>query len=140
MPLRQKFDDALGRRIIDFNIWALDQGLKGTGTREVLDAFWQRLVAVGFPLWRGYAAGRTLHPQWAGYGYLWRRDLNAIEPAQFEHGSDETAGFRDSPFSHLVRNALGGTSDRWLRRRLQGTDAQRDFPILEELAAQGGTD
>jgi adenylate cyclase len=140
MSLRQSFDDVLGRRIIDFNIWALDEGLKGSATRALFDAFCQRLVAVGFPLWRGYAAGRTLHPQWAGYGYLWRRDLNAIEPSQFEHGSDETADFRDSPFTHLIQNALGGTGDPWLRRRLQGPDARRDFPILEELAAQGATD
>jgi adenylate cyclase len=140
MSLRQSFDDALGRRIIDFNIWALDEGLQGTVTRALFDAFCQRLVAVGFPLWRGYAAGRTLHPQWIGYGYHWRRDLNAIEPLQFKHGSDENPDYRDSPFSHLVKNALGGTGDPWLRRRLQGPEAKRDFPVLEEFAAQGGTD
>jgi adenylate cyclase len=140
MPLRQSFDDALGRRIIDFNIWALDEGLQGTATRALFDAFCQRLVTSGFPLWRGYAAGRTLHPQWAGYGYHWRRDLNAIEPLQFKHGSDEDPDWRDSPFNHLVTNALGGAGDPWLRRRLQGPEAKRDFPVLQDLAALGATD
>ena len=31
---------------------------------------------------------RTLHPQWGGYGYTWRRDLNAIQPEQYERGSE----------------------------------------------------
>ena len=89
---------------------------------------------------RGYAAGRTLHPQWAGYGYHWRRDLNSIEPLQFKHGSDEDPDWRDSPFNHLVTNALGGTGVPWLRRRLQGPEAKRDFPVLQDIAAQGATD
>ncbi|MDB5407006.1 MAG: adenylate/guanylate cyclase protein [Rhodospirillales bacterium] len=140
MSLRESFDDALGRRIIDFNIWALEGGLKGSATRELFDAFCQRLVTVGFPLWRGYAAGRTLHPQWSGYGYLWRREFNAIESSRFEHGSDDRSDFLDSPFEYLIRTAQDGTRNPWLRRRLQGPDADRDFPILKEIAAQGATD
>ena len=87
---------------------------------------------------------RTLHPQWGGYSYLWRRDLNAIEPSQFERGSEYRQDWLTSPFAHLVGQAQaeGGHDDPWLhlRRRLHGPEALLDFPVLDELASAGGTD
>jgi adenylate cyclase len=63
------FDGPLGRRIIDVHVWAVRQGLLGAAGEEVFGGFCQRLIDTGVPLWRGYAAMRTLHPQWGGYGY-----------------------------------------------------------------------
>ena len=87
---------------------------------------------------------RTLHPQWGGYSYLWRRDLNAIEPSQFERGTEYRQDWLTSPFAYLVGQARaeGGSGDPWrhLRRRLCGPEALLDFPLLEELARAGGTD
>jgi adenylate cyclase len=87
---------------------------------------------------------RTLHPQWGGYSYLWRRDLNAIEPSQFERGSEYRQDWLTSPFAYLIGQAQaeGGHGDPWrhLRRRLRGPEALLDFPVLEELAGAGGTD
>ena len=76
-PRPISFDAPLGQRIIELHVWAVRQGLLGTAASELFDGFCQRLVFGGFPLWRASAATRTLHPQWGGYGYLWRRDLNA---------------------------------------------------------------
>ncbi len=119
------------------------QGLLGTAAAELFDGFCQRLVLAGFPLWRASAAMRTLHPQWGGYSYLWRRDLNAIEPSQFERGENRQV-WLTSPFAYLVAQAeAGGGNDLpWLhlRRRLCGPEALLDFPVLEELARAGGTD
>ena len=81
------FDDALGRRIVDTHIWAVQEGLRGADARELFDGYCQRLVIHGIPLWRAHVAMETLHPQWSGYGYTWRRDLNAIAPKQYAHGS-----------------------------------------------------
>ena len=81
------FDDALGRRIVDTHIWAVQEGLRGADARELFDGYCQRLVIHGVPLWRAHVAMETLHPQWSGYGYTWRRDLNAIAPEQYAHGS-----------------------------------------------------
>ncbi len=72
------FDDALGRRIVDTHIWAVREGLRGADAYHLFDGYCQRLVIDGIPLWRAHAAMETLHPQWNGYGYTWRRDLNAI--------------------------------------------------------------
>ena len=78
-PRPISFDAPLGQRIIELHVWAVRQGLLGTAAAELFDGFCQRLVLGGLPLWRASAAMRTLHPQWGGYSYLWRRDLNAIE-------------------------------------------------------------
>jgi adenylate cyclase len=137
----ESYDGALGRKIIDLHIWAVQQGLRGAPTDRLFDGFCGRLVAAGVPLWRGFAGMRTLHPQWAGYGYTWRRDLNAIRPAQFERGEEYEQDVLSSPFAHMIRDAetAAGEPAR-LRRRLTGPDAQLDFAVLRELAAAGATD
>jgi adenylate cyclase len=86
----------------------------------------------------------TLHPQWGGYSYTWRRDLNAIEPSQFGRGDEYEEILQNSPFGHLIRQMENFTQedDPWvnLRRRLAGPEARLDFPILKELAAGGASD
>jgi adenylate cyclase len=138
------FDAPLGQRIIELHVWAVGQGLLGTGAAELFDGFCQRLVLGGLPLWRASAAMRTLHPQWGGYSYLWRRDLNAIEPSKFERDNENSQVWLTSPFAYLVGQARaeGGSGDPWrhLRRHLCGPEALLDFPLLEELARAGGTD
>ncbi len=137
-------DGALRRQIIELHVWAVRQGLLGTEAAELFDGFCQRLVLGGLSLWRASAAMRTLHPQWGGYSYLWRRDLNAIEPSQFERGTEYRQDWLKSPFAYLVGQARaeGGSGDPWryLRRHLCGPEALLDFPLLEELAGAGGTD
>lgn len=134
------FDDAVGRRIVDTHIWAVQEGLRGADAYELFDGYCQRLVIHGTPLWRAHTAMETLHPQWSGYGMTWRRDLNAIAPEQYAHGSLEEAEWTDSPFNHLVVRAEGGEESPSMRRRLEQGPDQRDFPILQEFFAGGGTD
>src|SRR5260370_35440977 len=132
------FDAPLGQRIIELHVWGVRQGLLGTAASELFDGFCQRLVLAGLPLWRGSAAMRTLHPQWGGYSYLWRRDLNAIEPSQFERGNENSQVWLTSPFAYLVGRveAGGGHGDPWrnIRPRLAGPEALLHFPILQDLA------
>jgi adenylate cyclase len=134
-------DPALGRKIIDVHIWAVRQGLRGAAVDELFDGFCQRLVIAGVPLWRAFAGMRTLHPQWGGYGYTWRRDLNAIEYDRFGRGVDTNPDWVESPFRFLI-NQVRASDDgvASLRRRLKGADAQLDFPMLKGLAAAGATD
>ncbi|MGA8447428.1 MAG: adenylate/guanylate cyclase domain-containing protein [Roseiarcus sp.] len=133
------FDDALGQRIIGTHMWAVREGLRGAGAYELFDGFCQRLVIDGIELWRAHLAMETLHPQWSGYGYTWRRDLNAIEPEQYVHGSTEDADFLGSPFNELIVRAQAGEENPSMRRRVEQDD-QRDFPVLVEFFAAGATD
>ena len=80
----------------------------------------------GARMWRC----ETLHPQWEGYGYTWRRDLNAIEPEQYVHGSMEGADFLTSPLNALISRARNGEDNPSMRRRLGDALDQRDFPVL----------
>jgi adenylate cyclase len=139
LPIRS-FDDALGHRIIETHIWAVRQGLRGAEAYDLFDGYCQRLVIDGVPLWRAHAAMETLHPQWSGYGFTWRRDLNAIHPEQYAHGVDEEQIWVTSPFYDLIRRAREGEENPSMRRRIESGADQRDFPVLEEFFALGATD
>ena len=134
------FDDALGRRIIETHIWAVREGLRGADAYHLFDGYCQRLVVDGFPLWRAHTAMETLHPQWNGYGYTWRRDLNAIEPEHYAHGSFDGDNWVTSPLNNLIQRAEDGDPNPSMRRRLERGPQERDFTVLEEFFRQGGTD
>ena len=136
----QTFDNALGRRIIETHVWAVQEGLRGAAAHELFDGYCQRLVLHGTPLWRAHVAMETLHPQWSGYGCTWRRDLNAIAPEQYAHGSLDDPDFLVSPLADLIRRAREREPSPSMRRRLEAGPDQRDFPILEEFFALGATD
>ena len=134
------FDDALGHRIIGTHMWAVREGLRGAHAYELFDGYCQRLVIDGTQLWRAHLAMETLHPQWNGYGYVWRRDLNAIQPEQYAHGSLEEDDWLRSPLNQLIVRARDGEESPTMRRRLELGPDQRDFPILVEFYAAGATD
>ena len=134
------FDDALGRRIVATHIWAVREGLRGADAYHLFDGYCQRLVIDGIRLWRAHAAMETLHPQWNGYGYTWRRDLNAIEPENYAHSDQNEQMWLMSPFYALMLRARAGEDTPAIRRRIDGGPQERDFPILEELYGLGATD
>ncbi len=138
------FDAPLGRRIVELHVWAVGEGLRGVEAAALFDGLCRRLVAAGVPLWRAFAGMQTLHPQWHGYGYTWWRDQSVVEPEQFPRDEHYQQLVTNSVFGHLTRQAETATGDGepWLslRRRLAGPEARYDFPMLEELAAAGGTD
>jgi hypothetical protein len=78
--------------------------------------------------------------QWAGYTYTWWRDRDLVQPVRRERGEEYDQDLRDSPFLYLLNGAGTGDLPLRLRRRLAGCGAQRDLPILEELAIAGATD
>jgi hypothetical protein len=140
---QQNFDALAGRRIVDIHVWAVREGLRGTEPAMLFMGLCQRLVDAGVPVWRAFAATRTLHPQWAGYSYTWWRDGGGIEPAQFPRGDHYEQIVADSVFGYLRRkSAVVGNAEPSisLRRRLAGPEVQLDFPVLAELAAHGATD
>jgi adenylate cyclase len=134
------FDDALGRRIIETHIWAVREGLRGADAYHLFDGYCRRLVVGGTPLWRAHTAMETLHPQWNGYGYTWRRDFNAIVPEQYPHRDDDDEIWVKSPFYELIRRARAGESNPSMRRRLEAGPEQRDFAALTEFFDAGATD
>jgi len=139
-PKLRSFDDALGRRIIDLHVWAVRQGLNGANAYDLFDGYCRHLVGDGIPLWRAHAATETLHPQWVGFGYTWRRDLNAIQPEQYAHDDVAAPEWLSSPLYDLIRRAESGEDNPTMRRRLEAGPDQRDFPAFLEFFAAGATD
>ena len=136
-------DALVGRRIVEIHIWAVREGLRGSDPTVLFTGLCQQLIDAGVPVWRAFAGMRTLHPQWAGYSYTWRRDSAGIEPAQFPRGDHYEQLVADSVFGHLRSKSVvmgNGETSISLRRRLAGSEAQLDFPVLAELAAHGATD
>jgi len=145
VPLRPlSFDGPLGRQIVELHTWVVREGLRGAAAAALFDGLCQRLVIAGVPLWRACIGMATLHPQWGGYSYTWRRDLNAIEPSQFGRGDEYQQILLNSPFGYLIRQVENSAqeADPWqhLRRRLAGPETQLDFPVLKELASTGASD
>jgi adenylate cyclase len=136
----ESFDGPLGRRIIDTHIWAVREGLRGASAYDLFDGYCQRLVIHHVPLWRGHTSMETLHPQWSGYGYTWRRDLNAIQPEQYARGNMMDADWQKSPMFDLIRRARGGEHNPTMRRRLERGPEERDFEVLDEFFTAGATD
>src|SRR5262245_21801169 len=138
------FDGALERQIVELHTWVVREGIRGATADALFDSLCQRFVNAGVPLWRAFAGMPTLHPQWGGYSYTWRRDLDAIEPGQFGRGHEYEQILENSPFGYLIRKMehSARAEDPWLylRRRLVGPEAELDFPILKELAAAGASD
>ena len=138
--------DPLMQRIVELHRWAVRSGLRGVPVPEMLGELCQRLVAAGVPLCRAFAGMPTLHPQWSGYTYTWRRERerDAIEPMQIKRSDAYELDVRNSPFGPLLqaarRSADTASALPRLRRRLTGPERCIDYPILADLAAAGATD
>jgi adenylate cyclase len=139
-PIATALSVKIDRRITELHLWAVRQGLRRAPTAMLFEDFCQRLVAAGVPVWRAFAGMRTLHPQWAGYTYTWWRDRNVVNPERRQRGEGYDQDLRDSPYAYLRDIATGRDLPLRLRRRLTGSEAQLDFPVLAELANSGATD
>ncbi len=100
---------------------------------RVIDEFAWRLLATGIPLLRVNMRGGTLHPQFLGATYIWWRTSAQTQEIMITH---EIADLIPAAQNPIVRVQAGEI----LRRRLEGSEAQLDFPVLHDLKARGATD
>lgn len=120
-----------GNPLVD---WLLRDAWEATSISELLARLARQLLAAGVPLLRAVLFMRTLHPQVMGAVHVWTRDGDQVELIELEHQRAAEARFLESPFVPIFAGRGG------IRRRLTGPDAQLDFPILRDLAAQGASD
>src|SRR5271154_2333238 len=129
----------LPRRAGELSVWFTEEGLRGATAGELFEGYCRRLSAMDVVIMRAYVSTQTLHPQWTGYGYTWRRELRSVREQQFARGPISQE-WLSSPFNALIQRSLAGEKNPWLRRRLELGPEQRDFPVLAEFYAAGGTD
>jgi adenylate cyclase len=120
-----------GSPLID---WLMKQAWLCTTPAELTEQFAQRLLMIGMPLWRFNVSIWTLHPELAGQRFNWARDGGGVVESDTPHGILQTPAYLNSPVHH-VSEGLGG-----VRQRLDLDEPEFQFPILEELRANGGTD
>jgi len=114
--------------------WLLRDGRQQPNSGDLLQGFCRELTEGGFPLMRAFVAKPTLHPQIASIAYRWERTKPEVEAFTREHDIWQSDQYLRSPM------ALIYAGEPMIRRRLFGPDLRLDFPILEDLLAEGATD
>jgi adenylate cyclase len=130
----------LSEAVDEIKLWATEQGLRGATARDLFEDYCRRLDAHGFELMRAYVSTQTLHPQWTGYGYTWKREWQSVREQQFARGGPISQEWLASPFYALIQRSQAGEKKVWLRRRLELGPGQRDFPALVDFYNAGATD
>ena len=102
--------------------------------RDVLLETCRRTLAAGVPIHRVGVFVRTLHPNLLGRAFIWQADKHSIEMTEAGHELLESEAFLKSPIRVVMLEHLE------IRRRLADPACPMDFPILEELRANGATD
>jgi adenylate cyclase len=104
----------------------------GSFARTIDELSW-RLVATGMPLLRVSLRGGTLHPQFLGATYIWWRTSAQTQEIMITHEVADLIPPAENPVVRVRKGEI-------LRRRLEGPEAQLDFPVLHDLKARGATE
>ena len=113
--------------------WLIDGARPIRDTEKVLGELCDRLLRIGFPIWRVGVFVLTLHPQIMGQRFLWKPGT-AVEVNSAPFEAFQTADFRNSPVRRVIDTGLV------VRRQLSGKDSLLDFADARELRKQGVTD
>ena len=114
--------------------WLIDQALASPPIVETFQHLCVRLQAIGVPVARARLTWPTLHPLFRAETVLWRHG-EQTEFQQFNHQEDSSQDWKTSPIAWMVDHGV-----TVLRRRMTGRDPLLDFPLIEELHAEGYTD
>ena len=114
--------------------WLVYDSSMSKSSRDLVTRFADAMIAAGFPLWRLRLLVRTLNPLLFALGYTWQRDGDEVAVFEISHEILHGEQYLKSPFAVVIKGEGG------VRRRLEGPNAQLDFPVLEDLVAEGATD
>lgn len=103
------------------------------GIEAIISGLGQRLVEARTSLLRVSVSLSDFHPEVIGRSYNWHR-LKGASTDYREYTLKRSDAFTKSPVRLIQEGAEA------VRRRLDGPNAQLDFPIAHELAADGATD
>lgn len=120
--------------VTGINEWLVDQALGEPDIITMFDALCKRIHAIGIPLGRARLTWPTLHPLFKAETILWARG-QTIEFEQFLHQENVSDAWLRSPMKYMFDNDVDV-----MRRNLDGPSRLLDFPVLEEIEAQGMTD
>jgi adenylate cyclase len=109
--------------------------LAGADEIEILAGVCQRLSSAGLALVRSSVATNLLDPTIDGHSVRWNRGEGALEEAFPRTDDTASEDWMRSPFFFLIESGQPS-----LRRRLDATYCQGEFPMLDGFRDQGVTD
>jgi len=126
-------DDEIPNRVYGDPLarWFVTEAYRIADTGQLIGAAGEQLVAAGIPLFRLAYFQLTLHPEFAGKSYVWRRG-RGVEVSEAAHGLLQGAQYLDNPLPPVFEQR------RTIRVHLENVEPQA--PILKELKADGATD
>ena len=126
-------DDEIPNRVYGDPLarWFVTEAYRITDTGQLIAAAGEQLVAAGIPLYRLAYFQLTLHPEFAGKAYTWRRG-HGVKVSEATHGLMERSEYLDNPLPPVFEQR------RTIRVRLENVEPQA--PVLKELKADGATD
>ncbi|MDP6814260.1 MAG: adenylate/guanylate cyclase domain-containing protein [Alphaproteobacteria bacterium] len=92
----------------------------------------EQLHAGGIPLYRLSYIQRTLHPEFIGYGFFWRRG-HGVDKVRAPISIEDQSEYRDNPLPAVFEHG------KTVRVRLE-READPQAPLLRQLQAEGATD
>jgi len=113
--------------------WLVGGARQDSSFARTIDELSWRLIAAGIPVLRVNLRGGTLHPQFLGSVYVWWRTSAQTQEIMITHEVADLIPPEQNPVMRVQNGEI-------LRRRLEGPEAQFDFPILDDLKARGATD
>jgi len=115
--------------------WMLEAALGTTSAPDAFAGMVERLRHQGVQIDRAHLAYTTLHPLNRGAGATWN-STSGLVVEDYSYDRDQTyAGWFESPIHYVITKRI-----ERLRRRLSGSAAMLDFPVLEGFAAEGLAD
>lgn len=115
--------------------WLILEAWRIVAIPDLLGSLARHLLDAGVPLWRFFCLVPTLHPLYADSAYRWVRDDPVIFHGFGEHGLKLRPAYAANPLKLIVDDGYSG-----VRRRLDGSYRDGEFPLLDELKAAGATD
>lgn len=126
----------LAIRIQEVLAWLAEDAWYETDTRNLVDQWMQRLLAMDLPMHRISILSSALHPEVIGSYFLWTREDGKMSVNAGNRQQIYASGTYDrSPFKLMIEAGAAG-----IRRRLYRADEFDDFGILTELREAGVTD
>lgn len=112
--------------------WFVTEAYRITDTGQLIAQAGEQLVRAGIPLYRMAYFQGTLHPEFAGNGYFWRRDQGVVVQSA-QHGLFQRDVFLDNPLPPVIeqrKTVVSAWSGSSRRRRSCASSRTRVPPTM----------
>lgn len=126
-------DEDIAQRVYSDPVarWFATEAYRITDTAQLVAAAGEQLVLSGIPLYRLAYFQLTLHPEFQGTAYFWRRG-RGVESGTRAHGDNQDSEYRENPLPAVLEQ------HRTVRVRLD--EVEPHSPLLRQLKDEGATD